>query len=526
MSVAISLLELAAELGRLHERSGRGTITVIPVIVDNLVAAMPVLRSLSEITDGVLLDANDASLQRPVLGTDDLARRTAVKTALQSLSSASAGIEIVDLDEGIVDARFEGSGDGGEPSPGQRALLGIARAVVHRDLDSHEIGIITYRDTSIDFPFKRSVWNLAVRQLSGMPSGTLRTLVFVAESAISVDLHCQRARGFRLAMDADRLLRRHGDDDLRAWSRRIASSDAPIVLFLGAGFSASSMLPLGNSLRNRAIRRLLDIDDLEIITEVDLCGRFYDWISERPGWLTDSEERMGRDAYIAGLTLEQVVRVEKRHLSALPTLQYFRELHDSIIDTPGPAVVELAQILQKSSGKIIIAEVNFDRLVEVHSPVALRSFASDEDFGDADAYVSRYLAGLETDIPLLKLHGSIERPETCVVSDEQTEAGIGEGKLRAIRALYSDSVRKRMWIYIGASMRDRDLLAVFRDSDFANGTDEGWVAPYLADTVEEFARSRWAVWKHRDRRSIDERFISETADTFFEALRSAWDAQG
>ena len=199
---------------------------------------------------------------------------------------------------------------------------------------------------------------------------------------------------------------------------------------------------------------------------------------------------MSRDTYIAGLTLEQVIRAEKRHLSALPTLDYFRELHDSVVGSPGPAVLELGEILRISKGKLILAEVNFDRLVEEHSPVPLRVFASDEEFEEADKYVTDYLAGEETDVPLLKLHGSIERPGTCVVSDEQTEAGIGAGKLRAIRSLYND---RRAWIYIGASMRDRDLLTVFRGSDFANGTDEVWVSPFLPDTVEDFARSRWAI---------------------------------
>ena len=286
MSLAISLLELAAELGRLHDRSTHGSITVVPVIVDDLVTAMPVLRSLCEIMDGVLLDAGDPALQTAVPGTDDRARRSAVEVALSSVSAGSRGIELVDLPGKLIDARFGGPGSIA-PSPGQRALLGIARAVAHNDLDTHELGVITYRDTTIDFPFKRSVWNLAVGQLSGMRNPTLRTLVFVAESAISVDLHCQRARGFRLAIDGERLLRRHSDDDLRAWAKRIALWEHPIVLFLGAGFSASSMLPLGNMLRNRAIRGLLDIDDLDPITGHALCDRFYDWISGKQGWMTE-----------------------------------------------------------------------------------------------------------------------------------------------------------------------------------------------------------------------------------------------
>ena len=71
-------------------------------------------------------------------------------------------------------------------------------------------------------------------------------------------------------------------------------------------------------------------------------------------------------------------------------------------------------------------------------------------------------------------------------------------------------------------MRDRDLLRVFGESDFSRGIEEVWVSPYLVETVEDFGRGRWAIWRVRDRRTIDERFISEMADVFLAALRSAW----
>jgi len=307
---------------------------------------------------------------------------------------------------------------------------------------------------------------------------------------------------------------------LTAWTTRIASRDSPFVLFLGAGFSISSRLPLGNEWRDRALRRLLGIPDLDPLPSQQLGERFYDWIAEKPDWMTDSERDMSRDQYIAQLTLEQVVRVEGRLFPNLPTLVDFKAVHDTVIDTPGPAVMELAAILRNASRKLIVVEVNFDLLVEAHSPVPLKVFSSDEDFEHADAYVGRYLIGSETNIPLLKLHGSIDNLQTCVVSEEQTEAGIADGKLRALRALYGDP--PRLWIYIGTSMRDRDLLRVFGDADFARGAEEVWVSPYMVSTVEEFARGRWAVWKHRDLHSVDERFISETADVFLAALHSAW----
>ena len=110
--------------------------------------------------------------------------------------------------------------------------------------------------------------------------------------------------------------------------------------------------------------------------------------------------------------------------------------------------------------------------------------------------------------------------ETCVVSDDQTEIGLGKSKLEAMRALL-DGDSPRLWIYVGASMRDRDLLRVFGDEDWARGVDERWVSPFLTDTVEEFATLRIPFWRQRGLQSIDDRLISETADSFFFALSQA-----
>lgn len=504
----------------MHEASPSGAITVVPVIVDNLSAAIPVLSSLCEITDGILLDVDEPNLQAPVLATTDSVRRAAVSASLRSAPVGKRSVVLVDQADGKTDVEFRDPPGGGSPSPGERTVLGLARAVIHRDLDIHQLGIIVYRDTRVEYPFRRAIWNLAVKQLANMPHATLRTLVFVAESPIQIELHCQRRTGFRLAIDGERLLRRHGDDDLTAWASRIATSTEAFVVFLGAGFSASSRLPLGNRLRDSAIRRLLATGDTDPIPSDELARRFRDWIAGKPGWMTDSERRLTPLEYIGQLTLEQVVRAEERFLSSLPTLDEFKADHDSVLSSPGPAVRDLASILPRATGRVILAAVNFDLMVETHSPVPLRTFSSDADFEDAGEYIERYLSGSESHIPLLKFHGSIDRFDTCVVSAEQTEMGVSDGKLKALRSLYSTS--PRLLIYVGMSMRDRDLLRVFNDSDFARGIDEVWVSPYLVESVEDYARQRTSFWERRRFRTIDERLISETADGFMSALNFAW----
>ena len=120
----------------------------------------------------------------------------------------------------------------------------------------------------------------------------------------------------------------------------------------------------------------------------------------------------------------------------------------------------------------------------------------------------------------MKLHGTIDRPESCVVSAEQTDAGIGNGKLAALRALL-DAESQRLWIYVGSSMRDQDLLRVLGDEDFARGLDERWVVPYLTDDIRHFGNARLRFWTDSGHRTMDDRLITETADAFFAALKAS-----
>jgi hypothetical protein len=521
VSVATSLFALAEDLAKAHERSAPGRVTVVPLLVDDLTKALPVLHALCAVTEGRLLDTSDHQLQTPIPGTRHVVRRSAVTAALTTAPLGTRHIDLVDVEGDLLDAVFVDPPAGPAPSPGEQTVLAIARAAAHRELDEHEFAVITYRDTLIDLSFRRPVWNLAVKQLRDLPHQVLRTLVVVAESTIDIDLHCQAGLGFRLAVDSGRLLRRRGPDDLSMAVASIARHPRPFVLFLGAGFAASSRLPMGNALRDSAIRRRLNIPESDPYTSEQLAIRFHNWISEREGWLSATEQHMRQDEYVRQLTLEQVMRAEKRFDPDLPTLADFRMHHDAVVGAPGSAPLDLAAILERSEGRIILAEVNFDRLIETHSPVPLKVFSSDEDFSEAADYLGRYLTGAETEVPLLKFHGSIEQPDSCIVSAEQTEVGVSNGKLAALRALL-DASHPRIWIYVGVSMRDKDLLRVFGGNDFVRGTEELWVSPYLPDTVEEYGLNQQPLWRDRELRSIEDRLISETADTFFAALRAAW----
>ena len=97
---------------------------------------------------------------------------------------------------------------------------------------------------------------------------------------------------------------------------------------------------------------------------------------------------------------------------------------------------------------------------------------------------------------------------------------MGAGKLEVIRALISQE-EPRLWIYVGVSMRDRDVVRVLEGEDFARELDELWVSPFLVTTVADFGRERAPMWKDKPLRTIQDRLVTETADAFFASLRTA-----
>lgn len=519
MNRPTTLVRLALEIARKHELTQTGMISVIPVIVDDLSRALPVLEMLCSLLEGRLFNDSDPELDRPVPTTTDPVRRKAVEVALSADEPSNPRyVELRETAEGLIDAHLA-SPPTDSPSVGERTVLKLARIAMHIDLDEYPFAVIAYSENSMDFSFRRRIWKLAVDHLNHSPSKTLRTLIVAVENEIDVELHCGTGRGFQLAVVGSRLLLRNNLDALQAEVARMAANSNPLVLFLGAGFSASSQMPLGNSVRDGAIRRLLNIPQAELINSNQLARRFHEWLTGR-NWMSAREKQMSVDQYIDSLTLEQVVRAEDRMELGLPTLVEFREHHNNVIDSPGSAVLDLAEILKHTNRRIVIVEVNFDLLVESHMQTPLRVFVTEEEFRQAPDYLSRYLAGEESAIPVLKLHGSIFDLRSCVISLDQTEMGVGPHKFDALQML-NDGDNPLSWVYVGCSLRDSDIRPILEGEEFRRGVDERWVAPYLDESVEQFGISRGPLWKGTDFPTINERLITETADAFMSALRAA-----
>ncbi|MCY3923457.1 MAG: hypothetical protein OXG27_13845 [Chloroflexi bacterium] len=395
MSRATALLDLAPQLARHHERSLAGAITVVPVLVDDLNAALPSIEALAAVLDAPLFVADAPTGQRQTPPSDDVARFITVERALD-LTRFGGSRRVARIDSENASAwAFVDPPAGVELSPGEQTVIDVCCAVTSRELDEAEsqAAVVAYRVAGVDVDFRSALWELFTWHLMDLPSQSLKTLFVVVESEIDVAAHCQPKAGFRLAVEGEHLLFRHGPDELPSVAARIANEAGAVVLFLAAGFSASSGFPLSNRMRDSAIARLLDLDASRY-GSAELARRFYEWAAAKNGWLTPREMALSAEDFIQQLTLEQVIRAEERHFGGLlPTLAEFKDLHDQLVDEAGPAVRNLCQYLDERDGRVVLVTVNFDTLVETHSEVLLEVFADDDDFGGAADYVAQYLAG-------------------------------------------------------------------------------------------------------------------------------------
>ena len=532
MTSAVTWFELGQKVAESHARNATDSVSVIPIVVEDLRAARPILIALAEMHEGCFLDASDigadpghrSNVHGPVPGTSDPVRRHAIKLAFADLPKP---VEIVDKDDELLDVEFTKSTAGMELSTGDRMLHAILRAAAHRDLEELSFAVIAYPSGPLDERVKKAAWDLMMRHVDGAPRKAPQTLVVAVESDISIEIHCETDYGFRFAIEQGQLLHRRKANHLHVAAKEIVdrSNAFPIVLFLGAGFSVSSRIPLGDELRDNAILRMLDEPGFAELDPISLGIEFHEFLYSMggtPDWLSTAEKSMNSREFARALTLQRVLEAEKRMWPELPTLVEFKERHDQVVQTPGPSVEILAELLHAVDAKVIVLQLNFDCLVERNATSAVEVFASAEDFGEAPDYIRRYWTGSEARAPLLKLHGTIESFDTCVITQDQTERGVGERQLKTLYALLDLVNDPLPWIYVGASMRDRDLLQVLTAQQFAQQLDERWVVPYLVPSIRAFATPRVAYWAGTGRATLEDRVIAETSDAFFNALRASW----
>jgi hypothetical protein len=397
---------------------------------------------------------------------------------------------------------------------------------MNAELVTGELAVVLYDERGMDKYMLHGCWSLLVDQLPRLVLPPVRTLVAFVAARPSVDPHGQPKRGCVFAVADDRLQRRKAHDNAASDAAFFANARVPVrALFLGAGFSHSSRLPLGNDLRDSAMRRLLGEtahpspasggNELAIRFRRMLAGN-----DELHGPL----QRLNEQEFAAHVTLEQVLAFEKVRYASLPTLAEFREVHDRAVAAPGEAVAALARIVREPNDLVLVT-VNFDELLEGHASEYVQPFATDAEFTGAAEYIRRYRDGLERKVPLLKLHGTISVPDSCVVTTTQTEQGVSQDKRRALEAITEGLSEPVPWVYVGVSMRDLDLRTVLGNPDFGRAVEEQWASPFLDPNVEAFAEAnRAGCWQSG--RSLQARLITEIADEFVRLVEQYWPAPG
>ncbi|MHB8233803.1 MAG: SIR2 family protein, partial [Solirubrobacteraceae bacterium] len=526
------LFEALAEIASEHERDGDNNLLVVPVLTDELESRRDLLAEVAEFLGGVLLDVTGGAYDHEIGAFDDATLRGTVESELSFDRPGGGGRSEIRLNyaAGRIDAQLHS----GErlvtvPSPAETQLMAVARAVFDARLANHELAVLLYDENTFDDVTQRAVLKMltGLGRQNGLRLGAARTLVpFIRSSGLNRERHCQLFRGVRYSLSGELIIRRNPVLHLKDTVRKLtAPRDEPLVLFLGAGFSASSQMPVGNSVRNSTIRRICDLPDLhDGRTDEQLAAALFRFANQAGrDLLAEHEKEIGEEQFARSATLEQAVRIERDLFEvAIPqTITELRDRYNDRVDDPayrpGDAVYALYSMIERSR-RFVIITVNFDELPERDHHDQLDIVVDDADFARIAPILQTMRQGgahPEGKTPLLKLHGTLNRPETCVATDEQTRSGVTPAKEEALMSLVRalPTEHRVPWVYVGASMRDIDLDRIFGARQFNESVSEFWVSPWPEPSVAHFVYGKRRWWAAAGT-SLLERTVTETADSF------------
>jgi hypothetical protein len=368
------------------------------------------------------------------------------------------------------------------------------------------------------------------------------TLALIAgDAAVNPGVHCAGQPSVRYRINDEGLAQRqswaasrYAVLEMLPWSR----TEAPLlILFLGAGTSVVEGLPTGNALRDRALARLVGLPKVDRHNYQAAAAELFEQL-DVGSHLRAGEKENGIASFAERLTLERVLLVEQARESQrdCTTLRAFRAEHTAVIEALSLAasagefdndpMVQLLALQQR----IVVLTVNFDQILETKAPGMVYPFVSEEQLGTVSEYLDNY-AKHGGQVPVIKLHGDINAPDSLVVNIADTGAGLSATRLSALQAVIDAVARQsvRPWWYVGYSMRDLDFEALWCNPSFADQVLEHWVAPFIDPAVERFL-TRWRVerWQqHGLPHTVANRVVTLTGADFFEILyreiASRWD---
>lgn len=506
-----------AVLGAADRWLAGATTDVVPVIATDLATDLPLIEQIARHAGAPVLMASSGTTPA-VDGVEPSPEIDKLRAVIEPVRLPDGQLQVVQLAANRVAVRIEGQP--APTNPGHRNMLGALTSMLDANLGGQRLVVVAYDESNIDKNARGHLWRLLTNAIPACGASMPRTLLVIIGNEDLSDEHYDASPSIRYILRSSGLLRRHSIEvDEREIAYLASDDEQPLVLFLGAGSSFKSGLPLGNSLRDTALRNFFPDERGPSISH--LIHRFFSFVVEQDRLLS-TEEDCDEQYFMDNLTLERVLREEKHQFGSdviPPTLTAFAAEEESVLKSPSPGIVALREFV-KARKRVVIVTVNFDRLVEDVDGNGFLVMRSDEEFVDGRKHLQRYLKTGRGAVPLLKLHGGIDHPSTIVANVEVTALGLSGPKADALSLLIGEPSARRKWAYVGYSMRDPDIMTELNARRFADGTDERWVAPTSDPTVQHVVNiSRIPFWTARDvPGTLNERMISQPADYFFSQL--------
>jgi SIR2-like domain len=507
VSVRRTLALLDAVLEEIERHRGSALLS-LPVVHDALTPEEGLIASTAAQLEGVFIRIADREE-----GAVGPLNRPLAELVEELLRRARLEVQIREAGDRLVATYLEHP----EPSGGLEILLRLAEVVVSSEIDTPTV-FVTYPVGAMDSAVAQVAWELTGMTVAASPPARLKTFVPIAGGEVSVTRHCRPQNPVRFAVQEDRLIRRGRATDLDAAVRAVLlQRDQPLVLFLGAGASASAGISIGDPIRDEALRRLVG----QQATTEDLIDAFMGFLAERDRW-RPGEEDLTAAQFRARLTLERVLREEffslaGRSLALSPTIQRITAESERALDHLPDGRQALRRLITRLP-RLIIATVNFDRLVEDGLECEHQVLADPASFESHRELVAQRINGQTDTLPILKLHGTIENPDTIVATTDKTEFGLPSEIAATMDAMLSAAGGPLTWVWIGCSMRDVDLRIWLGQHDGSTEMTEWWVDPLPSQTLFEYARYlREGYWATVGQ-TLRDRLITETADVFLSRL--------
>jgi hypothetical protein len=510
-------LRLLSDLIADHRTDRGGEPLLLPSLHEELASDAHLLRAGVQRCGGTLffLDSTEDEWEPPKgpISTDRIALIEGMFDAAKDALPAKVIIEQVS--EGI---RVRLDGDNKPIEPSLSSILRAAAVITSSAYDEFDLILMAAMMAPTDPRRRELLWNLlTINPVDLAIQGKSTTLVPILGANLDPQTDYLRTPAIRYVVRWDRVIRRSSINQAHAIKSIANLDDRPLVLFLGAGASASAGIPLGNTYRDLALEDLVGRhDDGQSAAEA-----FFDLLHERQHFLLGETE--SRTAFASELTFERVLLETFRDLGFRPRTDasVIRELVkdcESALDYVRPGRRAIRELAAKLRGRLIIVTVNFDQLVEEDLGVDCSIYYRPEHYRERlDELVSYAGGDASKPVPILKLHGSIEDPDSLIATIDTTSAGLHEDVLNALNNVLEAAKRPLSWVWIGCSMRDRDMN-LWLGGLAANALNEWWVDPLPGRALDDFfAMHRAPRWNSTGLK-LSDRLIIDSADGFLRAL--------